>query len=275
MSRRRVWGLVVGALCLFASLQDASAQSAPAPSSPSQGTQTQNGTVPAVPSPWSFSASPYLWFAGLDGKIGINQNLPSVDVDISFSEIFKSIDWMPPPVMFVGEVRYDRFAAFTDFIFLGLEDENSHTRGPLSATVDSKLDTIIWTLGGSYRFIDNKYGFAALLAGARLWNVDATGTLVGPFAVRQRSGGKTWVDPIVGLNGRINLGGGFALQAEGDVGSGAARVDWQLMGTLQYQLADWVTLAAGYRYLAVDYESGNFRFDAALHGPIIGATFRF
>src|SRR5262245_9044762 len=121
--RQRVCGWVIGALCLFANVEEVSAQNAPMQPSPSQTAQAQNGTAASVQSPWSFTASPYLWFAGLDGKIGVNQNLPSVDVDISFSEIFKSIDWLPPPVMFVGEVRYDRFAAFTDFIFLGLEDE--------------------------------------------------------------------------------------------------------------------------------------------------------
>jgi len=47
------------------------------------------------------------------------------------------------------------------------------------------------------------------------------------------------------------------------------------MGTLQYQVADWATLAAGYRYLAVNFQDGGFRFNTALHGPILGATFRF
>jgi hypothetical protein len=116
-----------------------------------------------------------------------------------------------------------------------------------------------------------------LLVGGRLWNMDAEGTLVGPLAVRQRSGSKTWVDPIIGISGRVELGSGFALQAEGDVGGFGlvSDVDWQLLGTIQYQVADYLTLDAGYRYLAVDFDDGGFLFDVALSGPIIGASIRF
>ena len=48
-----------------------------------------------------------------------------------------------------------------------------------------------------------------------------------------------------------------------------------MLGTIQYQVADYLTLDAGYRYLAVDYDDGGFLFDVALSGPIIGASFRF
>jgi len=268
---------VIGAICLFANLSEVSAQTAPAQPPPSQGVQAHNGEAASVPSPRSFSVSPYLWFAGLDGRVGVNQRLPSVDVDVNFSEIFKSIDWLPPPVMVVGEVRYGRFAAFTDFIFLGLEDDKGATRGPISVTADVKLDTIVWTFGGAYRVIDMDRGSLDLLAGGRLWNADVKGTLAGPLAVRQRSGSKTWVDPIIGINGRIELGSGFALQAEADVGGFgvASDIDWQVLGTLQYQPTEWATLEAGYRYLAVDFDDNGFLFDVALQGPIIGASFRF
>src|SRR6185312_11531206 len=115
-----------------------------------------------------------------------------------------------------------------------------------------------------------------LLVGGRLWNVDAKGTVTG-FVARQRSGSQTWVDPIIGISGRVELGNGFALQAEGDVGGFGlvSDIDWQLLGTIQYQVADYLTLDAGYRYLAVDFDDGGFLFDVALSGPIIGASIRF
>ena len=82
---------------------------------------------------------------------------------------------------------------------------------------------------------------------------------------------------IIGVAGRVKLGSGFALQAEGDVGGFGLNsdIDWQVLGTLQYQLNDSITLEAGYRYLAVDYDDGGFLFDVAMHGPIIGGSFRF
>jgi len=73
------------------------------------------------------------------------------------------------------------------------------------------------------------------------------------------------------------LGGGFALKAEGDVGGFGvgSDLDWQVLGALQYQVDDSLTLEAGYRYLAVDYDDDGFLFDVALQGPIIGGSIRF
>src|SRR5262245_38723918 len=241
------------------------------------GSQGQSQEPPTPSSPWSFSLSPYVWFAGMSGNVGVNANLPKIDVDVSFGDIFKNIDWFPPPAMVVGEVRYGRLAAFTDFIYLGLDSNDEVTKGPAAAAVDLELNTIVCTFGGSYRVIDRDRGHLGLLIGGRLWNVDADGSLVGPLAVRQHSGSKTWVDPIVGINGRIELGSGFALHAEADVGGfgAASDIEWQVLGGLQYQIAQSIALEAGYRYLAVDFDDGGFLYDVALHGPIIGAIIRF
>ena len=244
-----------------------------------QGSQAQSQPPPPapVPSPWSFRVSPYMWFAGVSGDVGVNSNLPVIDVDVGFSEIFKAIDWFPPPVMLSGEVRYGRFAFLSDLMFLGLEAGDSKTRGPVSVAGELDMDMVIWTFGGSFRAVEYGPATLDLLAGGRLWNVDATAKLTGPLAARQRSGSETWVDPIIGISGRIELGSGFALQAEGDVGGFGlvSDIDWQLLGTIQYQVADYLTLDAGYRYLAVDFDDGGFLFDVALSGPIIGASIRF
>jgi hypothetical protein len=47
---------------------------------------------------------------------------------------------------------------------------------------------------------------------------------------------------------------------------------WQVLGTLDSQPWSWLTLRAGYRHLDVDYDNRGFVFDAAMSGPIIGAT---
>jgi opacity protein-like surface antigen len=269
---------IVRAVIIALALGAAGPMGAHGQESPSQESQVQ-GTDAATTetSPWSFRASPYIWFAGMNGDVGVNENLPTIDVDVGFRDIFDAIDWFPPPVMLVGEVRYERFAFITDFVYLGLEGEDERTRGPVTVAAELELDTIIWTFAGSFRAVDSDRVSLDVLAGGRLWNLDAEGTLAGPLAVRQRSGSQTWVDPIIGIAGWVELGGGFALQAEGDVGGFgvASDIDWQLLGTLQYQVAESVALEAGYRYLAVDYDDGGFLFDMALHGPIIGGTFRF
>ena len=93
----------------------------------------------------------------------------------------------------------------------------------------------------------------------------------------QASGSKTWVDPLIGVAGSVDLGNGFGLHAEADVGGfgAGADIDWQVQGTLQYKFNDWVTVEAGYRYLAVDYDDDGFVWDVAMQGPVIGVKFRF
>jgi hypothetical protein len=230
---------------------------------------------PSAESPWSFRLTTYVWFAGLDGDVGV-RGLPPADVDVEFSEIFDAIDWFPPPTMFVAEVRYDRFAFLTDFIYMGLEADGT-APDPLPVTAETEMDAVVWTFAGSYRVIEDDPVTLDLLAGGRLWNMESELTITGPLQTRRGSGSETWVDPIVGVSGQVGLGGGFALQAEGDVGGfgAAADLDWQVVGTLQYQLNDTVTVGAGYRYLAVDFEDNGLVLDIAMHGPIIGGSIRF
>src|SRR5262245_693643 len=101
---------------------------------------------PTTSDEWTFSLTPYFWAAGLSGDIGVNQNLPVVDVDITFDEIFDHIDWWPPPVMLAGEARYQGFAFVTDFLFLGLEAGAQRARGPIDVAVDLKVDVLIASL---------------------------------------------------------------------------------------------------------------------------------
>jgi hypothetical protein len=224
---------------------------------------------------WSFELSPSLWLAALDGDIGV-RGLPPAEVDASFSDIFDHIDWFPPPLMLAGEGRYGRFAFLTDFIYLGLEGDGG-SPGPLPVTADVDVKTAVWSFAGAYRVLQNDTASVDLLAGGRLWNLESDVTLTGPRGARQGSGSQTWVDPILGIALRAKLGGGFAVRFVGDVGGFGVSSDvtWEILGTIQYQPAEWVTLKAGYRHLAADFDDNGFLFDAALSGPIIGGTFRF
>ena len=221
--------------------------------------------------------SPYMWFAGVSGDVGVNSDLPTVDVDVDFSEIFKAIDWFPPPVMLAGEVRYGRFAFLSDLMFLGLEADDSKTRGPVSVKGELDMDMVIWTFGapsGPSSMVPRRW---TCWPGGRLWNVDATAKFSGPFA-----GAATQRKRDLGRSDHQPLRPGRAGQRVRAPGRGRRR---RLRARLRHRLAGAghasvsgrrsVTLDAGYRYLAVDYKNGGFKFDMALSGPIIGASIRF
>ena len=238
---------------------------------------SQSESPPAwAESPLSIKLTAYLWAASMSGNVGV-RGLPPAEIDVDFDEIFKSIDWFPPPVMLAGEVRYDRFALLSDLIYLGVEADGA-SPGPLPLTADAELKTLILTVGGSYRVVQTNSVNLELLAGARFWMLDMDLALTGPL-VGTRVGGRseTWIDPIVGIAGQVKLGGGFAIKAEGDVGGFGvgADLDWQVLGAIQYQLNESVTLEAGYRYLSVDFDDGDFLYDVAMQGPIIGGSIRF
>lgn len=238
---------------------------------------SQSDNPPAwAASPLSIKLTTYLWAASMSGDVGV-RGLPPAEIDVDFDEIFKNIDWFPPPLMLAAEVRYDRVAFLSDFIYLGL-DADGASPGPAPLTADATLKQMIWTFGGSYRVLQDSPVTLDLLAGARLWMLDTTLALTGPL-IGTRVGGRseTWVDPIVGIATQIKLGAGFAIKAEGDVGGFGvgADLDWQVLGALQYQLNESITLEAGYRYLAVDYEKGGFLYDVAMQGPLIGGSIRF
>jgi hypothetical protein len=42
-----------------------------------------------------------------------------------------------------------------------------------------------------------------------------------------------------------------------------------------YEVRDWISVVAGYRATGVDYRDGALVWDTVMHGPIVGAVFRF
>lgn len=59
------------------------------------------------------------------------------------------------------------------------------------------------------------------------------------------------------------------------VGSGGAKLDWDVAAGLGYQFNDRVSAVLGYRALGVDYREDGFVYDVVQHGPILGAVIRF
>lgn len=224
---------------------------------------------------WTFTVTPYFWMAGISGDIGVRRAGPA-DLDISFSQLFDHIDWSPPPAMIAGEARNGRYALFTDFLYMGLEAEGS-LPGPLPVSADLGFDLLLWTFGGSYRVVDGGSATLDVLAGGRLWSLDADLAIHGPVGGVDASGSKTWVDPLIGVAGGVDLGNGFGLHGEADIGGFGvgSDIDWQVQATLQYQYNDTVTLEAGYRYLSVDYDNDGVVFDVAFQGPVIAARIHF
>lgn len=55
----------------------------------------------------------------------------------------------------------------------------------------------------------------------------------------------------------------------------ASLVALPAVALLGYKMSDSTTLAIGYRHLDVDYDKGDFAYDARFSGPFVGLSFRF
>jgi hypothetical protein len=92
---------------------------------------------------------------------------------------------------------------------------------------------------------------------------------------------KTWVDPVVGLGGRLQLTDRWETFAEGDIsgfGVGSDITwDWAAGVGYQFELCGHASffLRAGYRMLYQDYKDGGFEWDVTYKGPVVGPTTRF
>jgi hypothetical protein len=221
---------------------------------------------------WNAAFGVYVWAAGLSGSVGA-RGLPAAEVDASFGDILSNLD---VAVMTVGEVRHGRFGVFADLIYTSLSADGSGPAGFVDA--DLSNDLTVATLMGQFRAAERGRSSADLMAGARLWNVNADLTLTGPAGGTASAGfDETWVDPMIGAKGRLQGRSPWYATGWGMVGGFGASSDftWDVVGGVGYEVRDWLSFVAGYRAFGVDYEDDGFVFDVIQHGPIVSGILRF
>ncbi len=230
-------------------------------------------TPPAEPaSEWTFRIAPYFWMAALDGKVG-QFGLPDVEIDASFKDILKNLDF---GAMAVAEAHNGTFGVFSDFMYVKVSADQGVSVRNIDADVSLSSETLTFLLAGEFRLIDAEQGSLDALAGARLWSVKTDIDISGKLNI-SGSDDDTWVDPMIGLKGRFDLTPDFYLTGWGMIGGFGVSSDfaWDAFGGVGYVLSDSVSLVAGYRAISVDYQNDDFKFDVVEHGPLLGAVFTF
>ena len=88
-----------------------------------------------------------------------------------------------------------------------------------------------------------------------------------------------WIDPLIGLLFHADLSDRWSVTAHGDVGGfgigSAAEFTWEAALMAGYRVSRSWTLGVGYRGMGIDYEGSAVQLDAVIHGPQIGAIFRW
>ncbi len=97
-----------------------------------------------------------------------------------------------------------------------------------------------------------------------------------PTASVTRTAG--WADPLLAARYHRDIGDGLGVTVYADLGgfNVGARVDWQVIGTIDYAVTPSLALRLGYRSLNFNYQAGDeLGFDVHMKGPILAATFGF
>ena len=211
---------------------------------------------------WDVTLTPYLLGASMDGTTTL-RGFP-VEVDVSASDIFSNLQF---GAMGVAVARKGNWGVGTDLIWMAL-----------GTTV---RDTNVDFNQGAFAFYGlRRLGNAAdLTFGGRVNTLQGKFTFKGPDVARSQD--KTWVDPLVGAILHSPREGRVLLRVYGEIGGFGLGSDfaWQVFPTVGLRLTDRVSLEVGYRWLDMDYSSGEgneqFGYDVLTQGPIGGLTFRF
>lgn len=215
--------------------------------------------------------TPYVWGAGLSGVVGAGG--VTADVDASFSDILSNLE---AGIMADYRAHWDDWLFIADAMYVDLGGEGSGPGELVRVRVDVEQTVAAFQVGRKLA------PGVAVIAGVRYVDISSearsAGPLGGTFVFRA---GDDWVDPLVGVIASTALGKNASAAVRADVGGFGVGSDlaWQVVGSFSYRVSPHVALVAAYRHLDLDYDSGSgsnrFRFDAAMSGPALGATFQW
>jgi hypothetical protein len=240
---------------------------------------------------WTFAATLYAWLPDIAGNTTFGPG-GGTAINIDAETILDHLE-MAGQGSF--SVQKGRWGAYTDLIYLAVGASKSQTRRltvagrPLPAAVTAAakldLDTVIWTLGASYRIEASPSATFDVLAGARFADLETTlkwqftgnfGPIVAPPQSGSSERSADLLDGIVGVKGQLALGAErkWIVPFYFDVGAGDSELTWQALVAVGYAFG-WGDLNIGWRYLDYDLESGAPIADLNVSGPALGATFRW
>lgn len=211
---------------------------------------------------WQVLVAPYLMGAAMGGATTVRGF--EVDVDLSASDIFSNLQF---GAMGLVVARKGGWGFGADMIWMALGTTVRETN------VDFNQ--------GAFAF----YGLrelspaADVTFGLRVNTLQGELTFKGPEVTRNQD--KTWVDPIVGVTLRTPADRRLQVRLYSEIGGFGAGSDlaWQVFPTIGLRLTEKASMEFGYRWLDLDYATGEgneqFRYDVLTQGPVAGFAFRF
>lgn len=217
---------------------------------------------------WSGQVTAHAWGAGVGGDIVPFRGAPRLSFDESLSDILQDLD---AAAFVTGFARRGDLVLFGDLTYSSSSRDGTV---PPGAPASGELRHHTLTLAAGRRVLHGETSID-LMAGLRASRIE--GKVRVPAAGLSVSPERELLDPIVAMRINTRLAPRWRLLTHADIGGvgGDSELTWQVAVTANYELNEKLYLSAGYRHLAIDYEKGGTRFDAAMTGPLLGLTWRF
>jgi hypothetical protein len=225
-----------------------------------------------TPESWKVTVVPYLMGAAMSGTVAVAGQ--ELDVDMSASDIFSNLQF---GAMGLVVARKGNWGVGGDAIWMSL-GANGTAPGPLGVTGSADMSQGAFAFYGLRRLAP----YADLFFGGRVNYLSTNLRINAPLQVRSVDGSKTWFDPMVGLQVRTPENGKrWHAQVYTEIGGFGVGSDfaWQVFPTIGVNVSKAASLEFGYRWLDLDYASGEdatlFKYDVLTQGPVVGFAFRF
>jgi hypothetical protein len=211
---------------------------------------------------WSFTITPYLWAAGLDGSTGAEGIGSEIDTGYSFL----SLDNLDLTLAAAIEARKGRWTVLLDGLYVEFEDDFDRP------VVDANAEVSGGFFETSAAYPAARVPGLDIVFGLRYVALESTVQLApGPSA----SAREHWLDPLVGARFQHDFNDRWSVSLRGDVGGFgvASELTTNVSATFGLRLTDAMTLRFGYRALQMDFEDSGFVLDAIAQGYAVGLSF--
>jgi len=224
---------------------------------------------------WQFEATPYLWAAGMSGWSRIGARTPTSNVDVSFSDVWRALNF---GAMGTFEARKGRWGIIVDGVYVKLSDTSDPLLNGQLGTVRLKMTQTIFQAAGAYRVLDSPVTPIDVLAGVRYTYLHGDlsysgGPLLPNGASRNNS--TDWTDGFIGLRAAYAFSDKWSVFGYADAGTGGTKHSWQLIAGADYNFTKTIAAKVGYRILSMDYEKPNFLYNMKTEGFFAGVSFKF
>ncbi len=226
---------------------------------------------------WDFKLTPYVWFAGFDGNVSTVPGSPVVPVYISPSDALSDNE---ASFMMIFEAKKQQHGIFLDFIYTDTESDTTLLPN-INLTMKSISRSKIFSAAYEYEVYNREKIVVDVFGGLRYWKADTIlefGGGLGILAGQRIRNAESWVDPLIGVKGRMPLGDSnfytVGWLSAGGFGVGSDSF-YDISANIGYQWNKAIGTTLGYRLLNVDYENGSFVYDVQQEGWSLALTWAF